>query len=69
MPRKDRYMDKGPKVTQLIDRQELAELWRVSPHTIRLWVKQKRLRPLGLCRRLLFLPSECERFLKHEQIK
>ena len=50
-------------VPRLIDVNELASLWRVSPHTIRAWVQQKRLRPTRICRRLLFHPDECARFL------
>jgi len=50
-------------VARLMDVNELANLWRVSPHTIRAWVKQKRLMPTKICRRLLFHPNECARFL------
>jgi len=38
-------------VTALMDLKELAALWRVSPHTIRAWVRQKRLAPTRICRR------------------
>ena len=50
-------------VPRLMDVNELANLWRVSPHTIRAWVQQKRLSPTKICRRLLFHPDECARFL------
>jgi DNA-binding transcriptional MerR regulator len=50
-------------VPRLVDVNELANLWRVSPHTIRAWVQQKRLKPTKICRRLLFHPDECARFL------
>jgi hypothetical protein len=50
-------------VPRLMDVNELANLWRVSPHTIRAWVQQKRLNPTRICRRLLFHPDECARFL------
>jgi hypothetical protein len=50
-------------VPRLMDLNELAALWRVSPHTIRAWVQQKRLTPTRICRRLLFHPDECTRFL------
>jgi DNA-binding transcriptional MerR regulator len=56
-------MEKVLEVTRLLDLGSLADLWRVSPHTIRLWVKQGRLSPTRICRRLLFDPAECERFL------
>jgi len=42
----------------------VARLLGVSPHTIRSWVKTGRLRPLRICRRLLFEPCEVERFLQ-----
>ena len=57
------FMQSGSPVTRLIDVNELATLWRVSPHTIRAWVQQKRLTPTKFCRRLLFHPDECARFL------
>jgi predicted site-specific integrase-resolvase len=41
----------------------VAEAFCVSPHTVRSWVKKGRLRPLRLCRRLLFHPDEITRFL------
>jgi hypothetical protein len=50
-------------VPRLMDINELADLWRVSPHTIRAWVQKKRLSPTRICRRLLFHPDECARFL------
>lgn len=50
-------------IPQLLNLSELAEKLRVSPHTVRSWVKKGRLRPLRLCRRLLFHPDEIERFL------
>jgi DNA-binding transcriptional MerR regulator len=57
-------MDQQLGVTRLVDVQELAGLWSVSPHTIRAWVQSKRLKPTRICRRLLFTPAECERFLQ-----
>ena len=42
---------------------EVADLLRVSPHTIRAWVRNGRLRPVRPCRRLLFSPDEIERLL------
>jgi predicted site-specific integrase-resolvase len=35
----------------------------VSPHTVRSWVRKGKLRPIRLCRRLLFHPGEIARFL------
>jgi len=51
------------EVPRLFDLQAMAQMWSVSPHTIRKWVKEGRLRPIRLCRRLLFDPNECVRFL------
>jgi hypothetical protein len=56
-------MQMTPGVARLMDINELAALWRVSPHTIRAWVQKKRLSPTRICRRLLFHPDECARFL------
>jgi DNA-binding transcriptional MerR regulator len=52
-------METTEQVPRLMDVNELANLWRVSPHTIRAWVQQKRLTPTKICRRLLFHPKEC----------
>jgi excisionase family DNA binding protein len=52
--------DTVPRLITLVD---LAERLRVSPHTIRSWVQKGRLRPIRLCRRLLFHPDEIARFL------
>jgi excisionase family DNA binding protein len=52
--------DVVPQLLTLID---VAERLRVSPHTIRAWVKKGTLRPTRICRRLLFDPSEVRRFL------
>jgi hypothetical protein len=40
-----------------------SSTWRASPHTVRAWVRYGRLRPVRLCRRLLFHPAEVARFL------
>ena len=50
-------------VPQLLTLLELAERLRVSPHTVRSWVRKGKLRPVRLCRRLLFRPDEVARFL------
>jgi excisionase family DNA binding protein len=50
-------------VPQLITLMDLAERLRVSPHTIRSWVKKGKLSPTRICRRLLFDPAEILRFL------
>ena len=50
-------------VPQLITLIDLAQRLRVSPHTIRSWVKKGKLSPTRICRRLLFDPVEILRFL------
>jgi excisionase family DNA binding protein len=50
-------------VPRLLTLLEVAELLRVSPHTIRAWIRRGRLQPLRLCRRLLFNPTEILRLL------
>jgi excisionase family DNA binding protein len=50
-------------VPQLVTLIEVAEKLRVSPHTVRAWIRKGRLRPIRLCRRLLFHPDEIARFL------
>jgi excisionase family DNA binding protein len=42
---------------------EVADLLRVSQHTVRAWVRQGRLQSVRICRRLLFTQSEISRFV------
>jgi excisionase family DNA binding protein len=53
-------MTEIPQLLTLID---LAERLRLSPHTIRALVRQGKLTPIRICRRLLFHPAEVVRFL------
>jgi excisionase family DNA binding protein len=50
-------------IPQLLTLLELAERLRVSPHTVRSWVKKGKLQPVRICRRLLFSPDEVTRLL------
>ena len=50
-------------IPQLLTLLAVSKALCVSPHTVRSWVKKGKLRPLRVCRRLLFHPSEIERFL------
>jgi excisionase family DNA binding protein len=50
-------------VPQLLTLLVLAKSLSVSPHTVRAWVKKGKLRPVRICRRLLFHPDEVQRFL------
>jgi predicted site-specific integrase-resolvase len=48
---------------QLLNLQTVALRLSVSPHTVRKWVKEGKLLPTRLCRRLLFQPHEIERLV------
>jgi excisionase family DNA binding protein len=48
---------------QLLDLQTVALQLSVSPHTVRKWVKLGKLRPVRICRRLLFESAEISRFV------
>jgi predicted site-specific integrase-resolvase len=50
-------------VPQLLTLLAVAKALCVSPHTVRSWVRKGRLRPLRICRRLIFSPDEIARFL------
>jgi excisionase family DNA binding protein len=50
-------------VPHLLTLMALANALSVSPHTIRSWIRKGKLRPLRVCRRLLFHPNEVARFL------
>ncbi len=50
-------------VPQLLTLRDMADRLRVSPHTIRSWMRKGKLRPVRICRRLLFHPDEVARFL------
>jgi hypothetical protein len=51
------------KVPRLLTLLAVADALSVSPHTVRMWVRKERLRPVRICRRLLFAPDEVTRFL------
>ncbi len=50
-------------IPQLLDLRRIAQACNVSPHTVRKWVREGKLKPLRICRRLLFHPDEIARFL------
>lgn len=53
--------DSIPKLLPLLT---VAEALSLSPHTIRKMVRDGRLRPTRICRRLLFDPAEVQRLLE-----
>lgn len=54
-------------IPQLLTLLAVAKALCFSPHTVRSWVKTGKLRPVRLCRRLLFHPDEITRFLAQSQ--
>jgi len=48
---------------RLLTLAEVADLLRVSTHTVRAWVRNGRLQPVRICRRLLFSPDVVSRFV------
>jgi excisionase family DNA binding protein len=50
-------------IPQLLPLLAVAKALCVSPHTVRAWVRQGKLKPVRICRRLLFQPDEVTRFL------
>ena len=47
---------------------EVADLLRISKHTVRAMVRKDRLRPVRICRRLLFNPTDIERLVSGSTI-
>jgi excisionase family DNA binding protein len=45
---------------RLLTLEEVANLLRLSPHTIRAFTKRGKLRPVRICRRLLFHRADVE---------
>ena len=54
-------------IPQLLTLLAVAKALCVSPHTVRAWVRKGRLRPLRICRRLLFDPAEVARFVSESK--
>jgi hypothetical protein len=49
--------------SRLLTLLEVADMFRLSPHTVRAMVRKDKLRPVRICRRLLFAPDEIARLL------
>ena len=58
---------RGGGVPQLLPLLAVAKALSISAHTVRSLVRKGRLRPIRICRRLLFHPQEIERFLQESQ--
>ena len=52
------------QIPNLLTLTAVAKTLAVSTHTVRSWVRKGKLRPVRLCRRLLFHPDEVSRFLE-----
>ncbi|SPE21360.1 hypothetical protein SBA5_300004 [Candidatus Sulfotelmatomonas gaucii] len=50
-------------LARLLTLAETADLLRLSPHTVRAMVRKGKLRPVRICRRLLFSQEEIARLL------
>jgi len=55
---------KKEKTSLLWNVEEVAKALAISPWTVRSYIRQGRLQPVRVGRRVLFEPAECERFLK-----
>jgi excisionase family DNA binding protein len=53
--------------TRLLTLAEVADVLRLSPHTIRSFVRKGRLHPVRICRRLLFRPVDVERLIARNE--
>jgi excisionase family DNA binding protein len=51
-------------MTKLLSLDVVADCLGVSKHTVRAWVRKGRLRPVRLCRRVLFDPADVEQFIQ-----
>jgi excisionase family DNA binding protein len=54
----------GAQMAALMSLTEVADSLRVSKHTVRSWVAKGRLRPVRICRRLLFDQIEIAAFVE-----
>lgn len=57
-------METSENVPRLLPLNQVAKLLSVSSFTVRNWVRKGKLRPVRLCRRLLFHPDEIARLVK-----
>lgn len=52
------------RTTLLWNVEQAAAALAISPWTIRAYIRQGRIKPVRIGRRVLFEPDECQRFLK-----
>lgn len=48
---------------------EVADLLRLSPHTIRAMVRRETLQPVRICRRLLFSPDAVQQLISDRSLR
>lgn len=56
-------LETGISVPRLLPLSEVAQALAVSPHTVRMWIRKGKLRPVRLCRRILIDLAEVNRFV------
>jgi excisionase family DNA binding protein len=56
-------LERGTSIPKLLTLSSVAEVLAISPHTVRKMVRDGRLRPIKICRRLLFTPDSIKCFL------
>jgi excisionase family DNA binding protein len=56
------HANAGPPLLYSVEK--LATAWKVSKTSIRKWIREGRLKPVRLCRRVLISQEEAERFCK-----
>jgi len=61
---KEGYSVGNKERTLLWNVEQAAAALAISPWTVRAYVRQRRMRPVRIGRRVLFEPAECQRFLK-----
>jgi excisionase family DNA binding protein len=52
---------------RLLTLMDVANILRISPHTVRAWAHKGKLRPVRICRRILFAPDEINRLISEAQ--
>ena len=54
-------------IPKLFTLAEVATALGISTHTVRVWVRRDKLRPIRICRRLLFAAVDVEQFVRNAQ--
>jgi hypothetical protein len=63
-PEESRHRENSmQKLSKLLSLLQVATILGLSPHTVRSFVRQGKLHPIRICRRLLFEPEEIAMFI------